>query len=40
VIFEELQEQQKRQMLDVIAVREAVIPQDAAIIPKFLAAGV
>jgi hypothetical protein len=31
-----LEEEQKRELLDVVAVGETVIPQDVAIVPKFL----
>ena len=31
-----LKEQQKRQLLNVVAIRETIVPQDIAIIPKFL----
>ena len=36
LLVRHFQEQQKRQLLNVIAVGKAVIPQDVAVIPKFL----
>jgi len=28
------QEQQKRELLDIVAIREAIVPKDVAVIPK------
>jgi hypothetical protein len=36
LLIRHLEEEQKRQLLDVIAVRQPVIAQDVAVIPEFL----
>ena len=36
LLVRQFQEQQKRQLLNIIAVGQAVIPQDVAVIPKLL----
>ena len=36
LLVRHFQEQQKRQLLDVIAVGQPVIPQDVAVVPEFL----
>ncbi len=36
LLVRHFQEQQKRQLLNVIAVGQAVIPQDVAVVPKLL----
>ena len=36
LLVRHLQEQQKRQLLDVVAVGQAVIPQDVAVVPELL----
>ena len=36
LLVRHLEKQQKRQLLDIIAVGEPVIPQDIAVVPEFL----
>ena len=36
LLVRHLEEEQKRQLLDVIAVRQPVIAQDVAVVPEFL----
>ena len=36
LLVRHFQEEQKRELLDVVAVRQTVIPQDVAVVPKFL----
>src|ERR1019366_9576829 len=39
LLIRHFQEQQKRQLLDVVAVGQAVVPQDVAVVPKLLDKG-
>ena len=36
LLIRHLEEEQKRQLLDVVAVRQPVIAQDVAVVPEFL----
>jgi len=36
LLIRHLQEQEKRQLLDVVTIGQPVIPQDVAVIPEFL----
>src|SRR5262245_34733101 len=36
LLIRHLEEEQKRQLLDVVAIRQPVIAQDVAVVPKFL----